>query len=213
MARTADKDVFEKFRFLVTILGSSTQEIIVPSGGFTEVSSPKAVITEIKYRENIHGNSFIKKPGLTNYEPITLKKGAYAADKDLYLWLREVYNFAGALNSYQEGLGSFAIIPIQNSEFRRNIIISIVTRDGKTPKHWYLANAFPISYSPGDLNSSSDEKMISEIAIAYEGFVEVIADTIGQVEGIVLRDGEEALQKSVQQAIVGSATGLLGGFV
>lgn len=213
MARTSDRDPLDKFRFLVTIL-SSGSVTTVSNGGFSEVILPKVNITEIKYRENVHGATFIKKPGLANYEPVTLRRGVIQGDRDLYDWFKEVFDYSSSTNKYMEALSSFAVIPVQNPGFRRDIVISAVTRDGKTPKHWVIYNAMPTSYTPGSLNASEDGKMIEELAFTYEGFVEVLADSFADAINKVADEAQDATNKALATNLAGSVTsGIIGKLV
>ena len=229
MARTADKDPLDKFRFKVTILepakvpffnnttGTSiTDNIdktsnISPSGGFSEVILPKVTINEIHYRENIHGTSHIKKPGLATYDPITLKKGAYK-DTKLYDWLSLVHDGTINLNAYLNSLANIAaVVPVQNSQYRRDLFISAIDREGNFVKHWFIYEAFPISYTPGDsFSASEDAKLINELTIAYEGFVEVEGKTIAEALATVQSKSFKNMKRAVESGVRGALTGALG---
>ena len=228
MARTSERDPLDKFRFKVTILepaqtisfnkltGPDTVDSvnrtsnISPNGGFSEVVLPKVTINEIQYRENIHGTSSIKKPGLANYEPITLRKGAFI-DTNLYDWLSKVHDSTVNINAYLSSLSSLAVMPIQNTQYRRDLFISVMDRSGEFVKHWYVYEAFPTGYSPGDsLSASEDAKLVNELTLAYEGFVEVQGKTISEALHNVQSKSFNNLKKAVGSAVRGAAIGALG---
>lgn len=192
MARSSTKDPVEKFRFKVTAitvdasLTGAVETIAAISGpnndlkklailsraGFNEVQLPKANVSEIPYRENLDNQRFSKIPGLVKYDPITLRRGV-TRSRDFYDWYRLV-NEELALSSVAQELSKDAkYTPVQSEMFRKDIIIEVMDRSGQTVKAWYLFNCWPISYKPGnDLSASSDEKLIEEITLTYEYFLE-----------------------------------------
>lgn len=189
MARTSNSDPIEKFRFRVTVIAldvSVTGAIdtlaglaginklsVVSRAGFSEVTLPKITINEMTYRENIDGQRFIKVPGLARFEKISLRRGV-TANRDLYDWYRLVNEDLGLLSAANELLGSASIAPTQSDNFRKDVIIEVLNREGRAVKAWYLLNAWPSGYSPGnDLNSTSEEKLIEEINLSYELMLEI----------------------------------------
>lgn len=192
MARSSTKDPVEKFRFKVSVLSvdaSLTGAVetiaafsapnndlkklaILSRAGFSEVQLPKVNITEISYRENIDNQRFSKIPGLVKYDPVTLRRGV-TRSRDFYDWYRLV-NEELALTSVAQELNQDAkYTPVQSENFRKDMIIEVMDRSGQTVKAWYLFNCWPISYKPGnDLSASSEEKLIEELTLTYEYFLE-----------------------------------------
>jgi len=229
MARTADQDPFDKFRFKVTILepakipyfNSTTGTDLVdditkvsniaPAGGFSEVILPKVTINEILYRENINGTSHIKKPGLATYDPVILRKGAFK-DTNLYDWLSLVHDSTVNINSYLSSLSNIAaVVPVQNSQYRRDLFISLMDREGNFVKHWFLYEAFPTGYTPGDsLSASEDAKLVNELTISYEGFVEVSGASIQEALATVQSKSFKNMKRAVESGVRGALTGSLG---
>jgi phage tail-like protein len=222
MARVATSDPYDKFRFRVTILqniemtfSSSTVSDAADSdlfnrAGFSEVSIPKANITEIKYRENVNGQGFIKKPGLVTYDPISLKRGS-TASKDFFNWYRAVNNDGSTINVFTEALAGASFIPFQDPNFRRDLVISVIDREGRYTKHWVIFNAFPISHKGGnDLDSKSEDKLIEELVITYEGYVEVVASSVNEALNKVRNEGKVASGKALAAGAIGAFTGILG---
>jgi phage tail-like protein len=186
MARSASLDPLEKFRFTVKVIsldlsitgladaaGLIDRRIsVVSRAGFKEVALPKADINTIVYRENVDNQRFSKGPGLVKYEPVTLRRGV-TENKDLYEWYRLVNNDMALLGAAQELTGR-TLAPVQNENFRKEVIISVLDREGNEVKQWMLFNAFPISYKGGnDLDSQTDEKLIEELTLDYEFFLEL----------------------------------------
>ena len=220
MARVAAADPLDKFRFKVTVLetiemqlsaslvSSSADSELFNRAGFSEVSIPKANVSEILYRENTSGQNFIKKPGLVKYEPIVLRRGT-TSSKDFFNWYRAVNNDASTINAFTEALAGASLVPVQDLDFRRDIVISILDREGKFVKHWVIFNAFPISFKGGnDLDSRSEEKLIEELTLTYEGFVEVLGDSISEAISNVAQQGEIASQKAIAAGAIGAFSGL-----
>lgn len=192
MARSSVKDPVEKFRFKVTIvtvdasLVGAVETIAALSGpnndlnklailsraGFSEVQLPKANVTEIPYRENIDNQRFSKIPGLVKYDPITLRRGV-TRSRDFYDWFRLVNEELALTGVAQELSKDAKYSPVQSENFRKDMIIEVMDRAGQTVKAWYLFNCWPTAYKPGnDLTANSEEKLIEEITLTYEYFLE-----------------------------------------
>lgn len=222
MARSQSKDPIEKFRFRVTVIaidlsvtggldtiaglsssGTFFKEklAVVSRAGFSQVSLPKANVGEITYRENIDNLRSIKVPGLVKFDPVTLSRGV-TASRDLYDWYRLV-NDELALLSVANELGRDSVkAPIQNDNFRKDVIIESLNREGEPVKAWYLFNAWPTVYVPGnDLDASSEEKLVESLTLTYEHFLELE----GGLDGLA-----KELARGVGQVAVGSVLDKLG---
>ena len=192
MARSSTKDPVEKFRFKVTVvtvdasLTGAVETIAALSGpnndlnklavlsraGFSEVQLPKANISEIPYRENIDNQRFSKIPGLVKYDPISLRRGV-TRSRDFYDWYRLVNEELALTNVAQELSKDAKFSPVQSENFRKDMIVEVMDRSGQTVKAWYMFNCWPIAYKPGnDLTANSEEKLIEEITLTYEYFLE-----------------------------------------
>lgn len=193
MARSSQEDPVEKFRFKVSVvsfdpsLTGAVESIaglsdvandfrkgfaILSRAGFQEVTLPKVNISEINYRENIDNQRFSKIPGLVKYDPISLKRGV-TRNRDLYDWYRLVNEELALLAVAQELNQDAKYTPVQSENFRKDVVIEILNRKGQTVKAWYLFNCWPNSYKPGnDLNAATDEKLIEELTLTYEHFIE-----------------------------------------
>lgn len=169
-------------------------------GGFSEVTLPKADTSIITYRENIHATRFIKKPGLTRYEPIVLKKGA-TSSLELYNWFCLVNNDAIGYSLTAELVGNaLQLAPAYPANFRKDLMITSLYRDGTPVKSWIVLDAFPVMYKPGDFDASSNEKLISELAISFEAFVEIPLDKLSSLTA--------AADKAAANASIAAALGL-----
>lgn len=200
MARSASQDPIEKFRYKVTIIAVSpslTGAIETIGGlttgpsnnsaisdvakqtrvlfrlGFSEIILPKQDIGEISYRENTDGYRFIKIPGLTRYEPVIFRRGV-TSNRDLYDWFRQVNDESALLVTAGELSKDIKKGPKQSTNFRKDVIIEVLDREGQPVKGWYIFNAWPKSYKPGnDLSASVEEKLIEELTVTYEVFLEL----------------------------------------
>jgi len=222
MARSQTSDPIEKFRFRVTVVaidlsvtggidtvaglsGTGTffkeKLAIVARAGFSQVSLPKANIGEITYRENIDNQRSIKVPGLVKFDPVTLSRGV-TASRDLYDWYRLVNDELALLSVANELSRDSAKTPLQNDNFRKDVVIESLDREGKPVKAWYLFNAWPTVYSPGnDLDAASEEKLVESLTLTYEHFLELE----GGLDGLA-----KELARGVGQVAVGSVLDKLG---
>lgn len=194
MARSSKKDPVEKFRFRVTVIsldlsvngvldtigglsssGTAARNniAILSRSGFSQVTLPKANVSHMTYRENIDNQRFSKIPGLVKYDPITLRRGV-TENRNMYDWYRLVNEELALLTVAGELNQDAKFTPTQSGNFRRDVILEVLDRAGEPIKGWYLFNAWPSSYQPGDsLDASADEKLVEEITLEYEFFLEL----------------------------------------
>lgn len=210
MARSSSVDPLEKFRFRLTVIavspsltgavetigslsgqGTIAKNFAVLSRvGFSEIDLPRTTISEIPYRENIDGYRFTKIPGLVRYDPITLKRGV-TKSRDLHDWMRLVNDELALLTTANELTNDIKKGPKQSENFRKDVVIEVLDREGVAIKGWYLFNAWPTSYKPGDnLDSQSEEKLIEEITLTYELFLELEGGIKGFGKEILKNVGE-----------------------
>lgn len=222
MARSGKVDPVEKFRFTVTFFDAKFNAQFgevkvnndnVVTGGFSEVTLPSVRVNEISYRENIDMNRVTKAPGLVSYEPVVLRRGV-TTNKQLYGWYRQVHNDVYNLNAGNEMLASANVVPVHSTSFRKEVMISVMDREGKYVKHWLCFNAFPISYKGGDdLNAKTEEVLIAELSFTYEAFVELTGDTIQKALEDARRESRLAFEAAAKAAAVSAvASGLSGLF-
>lgn len=116
---------------------------------FQEASGLDAEYDVVEYRAgNSKAYSVNKMPGLRKSSDITLKKGVFAADKDLYTYFNTV-----AMNTFK----------------RMNVTISLLDEKGEPLFTWSLTNAFPKKFTAPSLNAKNSEAAIEEIVLAHEG--------------------------------------------
>jgi phage tail-like protein len=198
MARSASVDPIERFRFQVSVLSidlSITAAVdalavlnknlgILTRAGFSEITLPKVTINELTYRENIDNQRFSKGPGLAKYEPIVLRRGS-TNNRDLFNWYRLVNDDSLLLSSAQELIGQ-SIIPSQSENFRKEVVISALDREGNETKQWLLFNAWPSAYKGGnDFDAKAEEKLIEEMTLSYESFLELKGGIGGVITDLV----------------------------
>lgn len=131
-----------KFYFKVEVEGGV-------AASFQEVSGLDSEYDVTEYR---HGDSpdfsTIKMPGLRKQSDVTLKKGTFTGDIDLYMWFNEVQ-----LNTIE----------------RKTVQIMLLNEKGESEIIWTLTNAFPKQVQGTDLNSQTSDAAIETIVLAHEG--------------------------------------------
>lgn len=221
MARSSLNDPIEKFRFQVFVfdnvsgtttsgtssIGTKKDISILKRAGFSEVVTPRGRVKDIEYRENTFGPTFSKQPGLTRYEPVVLRRGL-TKDKGLYTWWELVNNEVSSLNKFQESLSFLSAVTFQEPNFRRDVLISSIDRNGNYVKHWLLYNAWPIEYkSVNDFSASTSEIAIEEMSLTFENVIETEGKTIKEA----LHNITIAAEQSASRAgIVGAAASTIG---
>jgi phage tail-like protein len=127
--------------------------------GFTEVSGLDFETKVIEYRE---GSSPVfsksKQPGLTEYPNITLKRGIFYGDLQLFVEWKKTKMF-------QEG----------KEKFRRDVTISLLNEEHKPVISWSAANAWLAKITSPTLNAATSEIAIETMELAHEGLTIVEA--------------------------------------
>ena len=116
--------------------------------GFTEVSGLDFETQVIEYRSGADKDyNTTKQPGLTKYSNITLKRGTFKDDIELYDWWKTVYSF----------------------EFRRDITITILDIEHQPVITWKAINAWPCKLESPTLKATGNEVAIESIELVHEG--------------------------------------------
>ena len=115
---------------------------------FQEVTGLSNETQVIEYR---HNNSkvfdTIKMPGIQKLGNVTLKKGIFKGDDDLWK------NFNA----------------IKNTTKKTTVVISLLDESNTVAMSWNLTNAFPTKITATDMKADSNEVAIETMEIAHEG--------------------------------------------
>ena len=116
---------------------------------FQEVSGLSLETQVLEYRGgNSKVYSTVKMPGIQKFSNVTLKKGMFKGDKNLW----DKYNLL-ALNTYK----------------RSTITISLLDEAQAVAMSWTLTNAFPVKITVTDMKSDGNEIAVESIELAHEG--------------------------------------------
>ena len=180
MARSSSRDPLEKFRFLVEwsfgIPGTSGDEATPsPRAGFRDIQSPKRNTSEIMYREGNDPDIYMKSPGLSTFEDVTLSRGLVKLDSDenneLYKWMSAVHKpIAG-----HPGVDGEREPNAAAGSYRKDVTITMLDRTGTAARKWKLYNAWPKAFVAGsDLDAGEDgDKSIEQLTLGFEDFQEL----------------------------------------
>lgn len=132
-----------KFYFSVQIGGASTS--------FQEVTGLDTESRPIEYR---HGDSPsfypIKMPGLGKVGNVTMRKGIFVNDTQLWDWFNQIK---------------------LNTIARQTVVVNLLDETGAPKMVWTLNNAFPTKVTGTDLKSEGNEVAVESVEIAYETLV------------------------------------------
>lgn len=130
-----------KFHFSVDWAGTNI--------GFTEVSGLDVETELIEYRQGASPEySKIKMPGMQKYSNITLKRGTFKNDNEMFQWWNTV-----KLNTIE----------------RRDITIKMLNEEHEPVIVWKVKNAFPLKVQSTDLKGDANETAIESMEVAHEG--------------------------------------------
>lgn len=220
MARPANNDPLDKFRWAVSIQSDGQESFI--RLGFTKVDVPSVKITTKSYAEG--GSHLFPKKIIESveYPPIVLERGV-TDNLDFHNWATQYIDlwtgvrsdgakdfsrlekFNNEKRKHLEGMNKSSIwnnppdfpekateddleesiktpsdivadgTPEGPNDYRRDIVINHVNREGEVVKTYYIYKAFPIEYKPAsEFNSAGDDGYSMErIVLAYESFTVV----------------------------------------
>lgn len=116
---------------------------------FQEVTGLTSETQVIEYRGGSNPiYSVVKMPGIQKFNNITLKKGIFKGDTNLW----DKYNLIK-----------------MNTIKRSTIVISLLDETGKTAMNWTLTNAFPCKMTVTDMKSDANEVAVETMEVAHEG--------------------------------------------
>ncbi len=141
-AQSANVWPLVKFAFSVKI---GDKELL-----FQEVTGLASETQVIEYRAgNNKVFSTVKMPGIKKFGNVTLKKGIFKDDKDMWT----MYN----------------LIKMNTIE-RKTVTISLLDESQAVAMSWTLDNAFPCKMTVSDMKSDANEPAVETMELAHEGF-------------------------------------------
>jgi phage tail-like protein len=126
MARSAEFDPIEAFRFQVSFLDAAGQPALTRAG-FMTCTPPSEATGEITYREGQYRDSVEKSAGLTMYNNITLSRGV-TGDSDFYSWVELGKKHASNVRGSDGAFTSNDQRPTDDSSnaYRRTVVITVL---------------------------------------------------------------------------------------
>jgi phage tail-like protein len=116
---------------------------------FQEVTGLSSETQVIEYRGGSSPvYSTVKMPGIQKFSNVTLKKGMFKGDKNLW----DKYNLI-KMNTYK----------------RATITISLLDESQAVAMSWTLTNAFPTKITVSDMKSDVNEIAVESLELAHEG--------------------------------------------
>jgi phage tail-like protein len=147
----------KKFKFVIEIDN-------VAFAGFQKCSPLKATVAVVKYHE---GGTLIpnKEPGRIEVDDVTLERGA-TQDVDLWNWFKTVVDMTADAGGGAGGTGAGLVSP----DFKRNLDIVQLDRDGTELRRWSLTNAWPCEFEGGEWDNEADENVIEKVKLTFDIF-------------------------------------------
>lgn len=116
---------------------------------FQEVTGLSSETQVIEYRGGSSPvYSTVKMPGIQKFSNVTLKKGMFKGDKNMW----DKYNLL-KMNTYK----------------RATITISLLDEGQAVAMSWTLTNAFPVKITVTDMKSDGNEVAVESLELAHEG--------------------------------------------
>ena len=188
MARSAATDPLRNFKFRVSIeppAGGDLSGIIsgISSLGFSVVSGLTVQNEMIAYREggmNTHPHKMV---GQSDYGPVTLTKGVFAGQDQLYKWQQFLHSWTQGA----DGTGTVEGSTREDNDYRCDVVVAVYDHPisagsyqdppanaidmGPAKIAYKLFNCWPASFSMGDLNAGDSSILIQQLVLNHEGFM------------------------------------------
>jgi phage tail-like protein len=146
-AETQLADPLRKFKYQISISGGG---YTFNNLAFSKVGGLSGEYEDTEYREGGDNLSRRRLPGLMKWDDLTLERGVYTEDADLWEAFVQVAN------------GS--------SDFRMSIGIDLLDPyTGEPARSWVVTRAWIKKYEEEDLDALSNDVLIERITIAHEG--------------------------------------------
>ena len=198
---TLRTDPLRNFKFRVSIAPNDTADSSnlnslaehLDALGFAQMSGIAVTNEVIPYREggmNTHPHKMV---GQSDFAPVSLARGVFASQEQLYLWQQFIHSWQGGVNNISStgakgSLGNGVDTtdgtdyrctvsvhvydhPVTNSSYKYDVDPS-VDSNPSLPKRLTvkLYNAWPGSFSISDLNAGDNGILIQQLQLHHEGF-------------------------------------------
>jgi len=137
----------------------------------------------IAYREggmNTHPHKMV---GQSDYGPVTLTKGVFAGQDQLYKWQQFLHSWTQGA----DGTGDVAGSTRDDNDYRCDVVVAVYDHPisagsyqdppdnavdmGPAKIAYKLFNCWPASFSMGDLNAGDSSILIQQLVLNHEGFM------------------------------------------
>lgn len=178
---TTQTDPMRAFRFRVKFhaIGTAFDSRITSfSGGFNSVSGLNTTVAPISYREGGYNTTMHQIPGMAQFNPVVLSRGAFYGNDSAITWMRGLFA-ASSGNGISLGTDTAA------KNFRCNVTIQAMdhpnagTASNIPRVGFYLHNAWISSLAFSDLNAGANELMYEQLTLVHEGLSVAMLDASG----------------------------------
>jgi phage tail-like protein len=139
----------KKFLFAIEIAGLQVS-------WFHKISSLENESTVIEQFEAGNNNVADQSPGRVKFSPVTLSIGA-TDNKELYNWRQQVVDASADTGE-------------PDAEYKRNVAVLVLDRNGKEKRRYNLFEAWPSKYVAGEFDAGAEENVVEECTLTYKRF-------------------------------------------
>jgi len=195
-AQTLRTDPLRNFKFKVAIYPQDTELNTMAGGldnlGFAQMSGIAVTNEVIPYREggmNTHPHKMV---GQSDFAPVSLARGVFANQDQLYKWQQFIHCWQGGLSELgSKGNGDGSDKGTDVSDYRCTVSVTVFDHPVTSSSNNYrydvdpsadttailpkrmqvlLYNAWPGSFSISDLNAGDNCILIQQLQLHHEGF-------------------------------------------
>jgi phage tail-like protein len=146
------KDPYKGFKFRVTWDGR-----VVPAVSWVSALVRDTVVTDV--RDGNERSLVRRTPGLTSYEPVTLRRGI-TFDHSFEDWAEQVWSSDAAVGS-----------EVALRDFRKDVTIELLDEAGQLVKRYLVHRAWPSTYEALPVLDASESSIALEtLVLQHEGW-------------------------------------------
>ena len=144
------------FYFGVEVRGADGGQPSAVDASFQEVSGLRAELTFEEVTEGGENRFAYRLPKATRYPNLVLKRGFVTKDSSLATWVTET-------------IGTKLTVPIKT----KTVQVTLYAPDGQPAAAWSFANAYPLRWELGALNSTENRVLVETFELSYAYFERV----------------------------------------
>lgn len=192
MANTLRSDPLRNFKFQVqisipSVKNAQNSSVSMDMGrlGFMSCSGLSMTTEMIPYREGGMNTTTRKMPGQSDYPPVTLQRGLFIGQSNLFDWFKDIFFIDAVGNETQNQFRAevtIRVLPHPATQYATDALVNtgggiekVNQKIGKGKQCFRLQKAWPTSMSWSDLDAGGNGIIMEQLTLVHEGLIPAYA--------------------------------------